>query len=179
MKSPLCLGVVSTTLLSATAVMPVVPATDQRIRRADKPVPTLDIKVDEQAGAEARQIIESNTPAATGFADASRSKYTISTGAARYGTYGTTYTWSDGTTTGPSLYDGPNCTVFFDDISPSGHTGVRLRSSHLAEAAKEDRCVCTKPMHQNRGYRGKTYPYLESSSGSALVDNIRTVRSGN
>ncbi|WP_265295583.1 hypothetical protein [Streptomyces sp. SHP 1-2] len=65
-------------------------------------IETMDIKgvkVDKQATRETKEIIAVDASAVVATANVCGAGYTISVSAARYGTYGTTYTWTNGRTT--------------------------------------------------------------------------------
>ncbi|MFM9615447.1 hypothetical protein [Streptomyces niveiscabiei] len=132
--------------------------------KTNEPIRTVDIngvEVDENASAETRQIIGADASAAIAAANVCGTGYTISTGAWRYSTYGTTYAWTNGT-------------------SGSGSTryiGVRLRSNYTADAPDEDFGSYAGPVHQKRGYCGTVYSYMRDSAGKALVDRVQTVGS--
>ncbi|MYS32038.1 hypothetical protein GTW38_35045 [Streptomyces sp. SID7804] len=139
------------------------------------------IKVERQATAETKRIIESDARVAAATANVCGSGYTISTGAARYGTYGTTYTWTNGTTTGDSYYDKPICAVFFNDTGYTRYMGIRLKDNYTSTADVEDFGAYRSyagPVYQKRGYCGKAYSYMEIG-GTAVVDNYLTVGSCN
>ncbi|WP_030546638.1 hypothetical protein [Streptomyces albus] len=178
-------AVTSAVVLGSLAVAPVASAAGQPEPGPTAPVRTVDIggvEVDKQASAETKRIIEADTGAATAAANVCGSGYSISTGAVRYGTYGTTYTWTNGTSTGSSYYDKPICAVFFNDTGYTKYMGVRLRSNYTADAPKEDFGAYRSyagPVYQKRGYCGKVYSYMKSSSGTDLVDNTFTVGSCN
>jgi hypothetical protein len=74
------------------------------------------------ASAETRRIIRADVGAAAA-ANVCGTGYNISTGAWREGTYGTTYTWTNGRTTGFSYSDKPICGVLFNDTGAKDSNG--------------------------------------------------------
>jgi hypothetical protein len=140
------------------------------------------VKVDKEASAETRRIIRADLGAAAAAANVCGTGYNISTGAWREGTYGTTYTWTNGRTTGSSYYDKPICGVFFNDTGATRYMGVRLRSNYTSDASKEDfgrYSTYAGPVYQNRGYCGTVYSYMKDSNGRVVVDRVHTVGSCN
>lgn len=126
-----------------------------------------------------KEILESNAVAAAAAANVCGSGYTVSTGAARYGTYGTAYTWWNNTYSGTNhLYDLPICAVFFNDLGSTRYMGVRLADNYTATADTEDFGAYSsyaRPVYQNKGYCGQAYSYMEESSGKVDVDNYLSV----
>ncbi|MEU9882445.1 hypothetical protein [Streptomyces phaeochromogenes] len=167
-------------LLAVTMIAPAASAADRSGPEANTPVEVVDVggvKVDAEASAETRQIIESDTAVAIAAANVCGSGYTISTGAARYGTYGTAYTWTNGTTTGSSYYDKPICAVFFNDTGTAHYMGVRLKDNYTATPDVEDFGTYSSyagPVYQNKGYCGQAYSYMKVGS-SVVVDNYLQV----
>ncbi|MGW6395109.1 hypothetical protein ACWFR1_32435 [Streptomyces sp. NPDC055103] len=134
-----------------------------------------------EANAEGRSLVESNVEVAAATANVCGSGYTISTGAARYGTYGTTYTWTNGTETGSSYYDRPICAVFFNDTGYTRYMGIRLNDNYTSTPATENFGSFSSyagPVYQNRGYCGKAYSYMKVGS-QVVVDNYLQVGSCN
>ncbi|MET9806858.1 MULTISPECIES: hypothetical protein [Streptomyces] len=130
-----------------------------------------------EAAAEGRSLVESRVEVAAAAANVCGAGYTISTGAARYGTYGTAYTWTNGTTTGSSYYDKPICAVFFNDTGTAHYMGVRLKDNYTATPDTQDFGTFGSyagPVYQNRGYCGQAYSYMEVG-GKAVVDNYLQV----
>lgn len=185
MKIAIRMGVAAMAMLGLMTAMPAASAAEHPAPKANKPIATVDVKgvkVDKEASAETRRIIESDALAAIATANVCGSGYTISTGAWRYSTYGTTYTWTNGTTTGSSYYDKPICAVFFNDTGYTRYMGVRLRSNYTADAPAQDFGAYGSyagPVYQKRGYCGTVYSYMEDSSGRVLVDSVQTVGSCN
>ncbi|MFE2940762.1 hypothetical protein ACFXKG_17135 [Streptomyces sp. NPDC059255] len=184
MNTAVRLGVTAVAMLGLMATMPTASAAGQSAPTVNQPIETIDIKgikVDKEASEESKQIIESNAAVAVAAANVCGTGYTISTNAVRYGTYGTTYTWTNGTTSGSSYYDKPICAVFFNDTGASKSMGVRLRSNYTADAPAEDFGTYSSyagPVYQKRGYCGTAYSYMKSGS-TVVVDNIFTVGSCN
>ncbi|WP_338673410.1 hypothetical protein V1460_10100 [Streptomyces sp. SCSIO 30461] len=163
---------------------------------ADKPVPSNKsveivqfaggqghgLALDKNAPEGTKETLESNTLAAAATANVCGAGYTISTGAWRYGTNGTTYTWTNGTSTGGSYYDKPICAVFFNDTGSTRYMGVRLNDNYTSTAATQDfgsYSTYAGPVYQKRGYCGTVYSYMKSSSGAVVIDNVQTVGSCN
>ncbi|MFI2640837.1 hypothetical protein [Streptomyces sp. NPDC018610] len=173
-------GVAAAVLLGLMTAVPAASAAEGPALKANAPVATLDIngiKVAKGASAETKSIIGADAVAATATANVCGSGYTISVGAWRYGTNGTTYTWTNGTS-GSGYYDKPICAVFFNDTGASRYMGVRLRSNYTADPAAEDFGTYGSyagPVYQKRGYCGTVYSYMKDSSGKAVVDNVQTV----
>ncbi|MBC7274174.1 MAG: hypothetical protein H5T76_36640 [Streptomyces sp.] len=137
------------------------------------------LRIEENAAG--RSLVEANVEIAAAAANVCGSGYTISTGAARYGTYGTTYTWTNGTTTGSSYYDKPICAVFFNDTGYTRYMGIRLKDNYTSTPDTQDfgsYGSYAGPVYQNRGYCGKAYSYMEVG-GQAVVDNYLQVGSCN
>ncbi len=126
-----------------------------------------------------KEILESNAVAAAAAANVCGSGYTVSTGAARYGTYGTAYTWWNNTYSGTNhLYDRPICAVFFNDLGSTRYMGVRLADNYTATADTQDFGAYSSyagPVYQNKGYCGQAYSYMETPSGTVVVDNYLSV----
>ncbi|GAA2762265.1 hypothetical protein GCM10010103_13060 [Streptomyces paradoxus] len=184
MKTGMRLGGVCAVLLAATAMTPTASAVDQSGPKASAAIQTVDIKgvkVAKEASAETKRIIEAEAGVAAAAANVCGSGYTISTGAARYGTYGTTYTWTNGKTTGDRYYDKPICAVFFNDTGAAHYMGIRLKDNYTDTPHKEDFGTFSTyagPVYQNRGYCGEAYSYMKVGS-RVVVDNILTVGSCN
>jgi hypothetical protein len=184
-KTALRLGVAAMAVTGLMTTVPAASAAERPAPKATERIQTVDvngIKVDKEATAETRRIIGADTVAATATANVCGSGYTISTGAWRYSTYGTTYTWTNGTTTGSSYYDKPICAVFFNDSGYTKYMGVRLSSNYTADAPAQDFGAYGSyagPVYQKRGYCGTVYSYMEDSAGKVLVDNVETVGSCN
>ncbi|MFD0228805.1 hypothetical protein ACWGPD_17630 [Streptomyces hirsutus] len=184
MKKAIHVGIAATAVLGLMTAAPAASAAEHTAPNANTTVATVDIKgveVDKEASNETRRIIESNAPAAVAAANVCGSGYTISTGAWRYSTYGTTYTWTNGTS-GSGYYDKPICAVFFNDSGYTRYMGVRLRSNYTADAPAEDFGAFGSyagPVYQKRGYCGTVYSYMQDSTGKVLVDNVQTIGSCN
>lgn len=114
-------GIATTVMLGLMTAVPTASAAERPVPKENAPIATVEIKgikVDKEASAETRRLIEANSVAAAAAANVCGSGYTISTGAWRYSTYGTTYTWTNGTS-GSGYYDKPICAVFFNDTGAS------------------------------------------------------------
>jgi hypothetical protein len=173
-------GIAATVMLGLMTAVPAASAAERPVPKENAPIATVEIKgikVDKEASAETRRLIEANSVAAAAAANVCGSGYTISTGAWRYSTYGTTYTWTNGTS-GSGYYDKPICAVFFNDTGASRSMGVRLRSNYTADPAAEDFGTYSSyagPVYQKRGYCGTVYSYMKNSSGQVVVDNTQTI----
>lgn len=189
-KKSIRVGVAAAAVMGTVLVTPASAA--DKPAPPNKPIQTVGVqgakglKVDKEAPGKTKRILESNTRLATAASNACGSSYTISTGAWRLPSsttrYGTLYTWTNGTTTGSSIYDKPICALFFNDTGYTKYMGVRLRSNYTADAPDEDFGAYSQyagPVYQKRGYCGKAYAYMEASNGTVLVDAIRTVGSCN
>ncbi|MFJ9855419.1 hypothetical protein [Streptomyces sp. NPDC101150] len=122
-----------------------------------------------------KAVLEANPSAAAAAANVCGSGYTISVSAARYGSYGTVYTWTNGKTSGPNAYyDKPICGVFFNDTGAARYMGIRLNDNYTATPAVEDfgtYSTYAGPVYQNRGYCGTVYSYMKQPNGTVVVDN--------
>ncbi|MEG3631025.1 hypothetical protein [Streptomyces poriticola] len=184
MKTVIRMGGACAALLVAMAVAPAASATEQPAPKGSAPIETTEvrgIKVGADASAETKRIIESNAGVAAAAANVCGSGYTISTGAARYGTYGTTYTWTNGKTTGSGYYDKPICAVFFNDTGSARYMGIRLKTNYTAIPDVQDFGTYSSyagPVYQSRGYCGQAYSYMKVGS-KVVVDNYLRVGSCN
>lgn len=185
------LGVFALTaaLMGGTALASTANAADKPVP-TDKPIETVQfaggqsrgLALDKDAPEGTQETLESNPQAAAVTANVCGSGYNISTGAWRYGTNGTTYTWTNGTTSGDSYYDKPICAVFFNDTGSTRYMGVRLNDNYTSTPATQDFGSYSSyagPVYQKRGYCGTVYSYMKSSSGAVVVDNVQTVGSCN
>ncbi|WP_326786010.1 hypothetical protein [Streptomyces sp. NBC_00151] len=184
MKTALRAGVAAMALLGLMTVTPAASAVGPGVNAEVETVQfaggqSEGLVMAENAPAGTKEILESNTVAAAAAANVCGSGYTTSTGAARYGTYGTTYTWWNGTYSGSNhLYDRPICAVFFNDSSYTRYMGVRLEDNYTATADTEDFGAYSQyagPVYQNKGYCGQAYSYMEEPSGKVVVDNLLAV----
>ncbi|MFC5954785.1 hypothetical protein ACFP51_09875 [Streptomyces pratens] len=159
---------------------PAASAAGQAEPKGNTPIETMDVKgvkVDKQATNETKQIIAANAEVAAAAANVCGSGYTISVTAARYGTYGSTYTWTNGKTTGDSYYDKPICAVFFNDTGAAHSMGIRLKDNYTSTPDTEDfgtYSTYAGPVYQNKGYCGRAYSYMKVGS-KVVVDNYLTV----
>ncbi|MFH8724907.1 hypothetical protein [Streptomyces termitum] len=127
-----------------------------------------------EAKAEGRALVEADLEAAAATANVCGSGYTLSTGAARYNNYGTTYTWTNGTTTGSSYDDRPICAVFFNDTGVTRYMGIRLQDNYTSTPDTQDfgsYGSYAGPVYQERGYCGWAYSYMKVGS-TVVVDNL-------
>ncbi|WP_018548787.1 hypothetical protein [Streptomyces sp. LaPpAH-108] len=151
----------------------------QTVRFAGGEAKGLTMAASAPKGTEA--ILEADPAAAVAAANVCGSGYTISTGAARYGSYGTTYTWWNGASSGSNaLYDRPICGVFFNDSGVTRYMGVRLKDNYTATPDTQDFGAYSQyagPVYQNKGYCGQAYSYMEDANGKVLVDNYLSVGS--
>ncbi|MFV5997161.1 hypothetical protein ACNPQM_33410 [Streptomyces sp. NPDC056231] len=184
MNTKIRLSVACAALFAAMVVAPAASAADRPDLKGSTPIEVMDVKgvkVDKRASAETKRIIESNAEVAAAAANVCGSGYTISTGAARYGTYGSVYTWTNGTTTGGSINDKPICAVFFNDTGSAHYMGIRLKDNYTATPDVEDFGTFSSyagPVYQNRGYCGQVYSYMKVGS-KVVVDNYLGVGSCN
>ncbi|MFH8242644.1 hypothetical protein [Streptomyces sp. NPDC018321] len=180
MNTALRLGGVCAALLAVTMTVPAASAADRGQPKGSTPLATMDIKgvkVDKQATDETKEIIAVDASAAAAAANVCGSGYTISVRAARYGTYGTTYTWTNGKTTGDSYYDRPICAVFFNDTGTAHYMRLKLADNYTATPDVEDAGTFSSyagPLYQNRGYCGRAYSNMKIG-GENVVDNYLTV----
>ncbi|MET9440333.1 hypothetical protein [Streptomyces sp. NPDC006610] len=167
-----CLALAAVTM-TAPAALAAGPASNGSVGTVD----IRGVKVAAQASPETKRIIESSVEVAAAAANVCGSSYTISTGAARYGTYGTTYTWTNGTTTGDSYYDKPICAVFFNDTGSARYMGIRLKDNYTSTPDTQDFGTYSSyagPVYQKRGYCGQAYSYMKAGS-DVVVDNLLQV----
>ncbi|MFJ4439783.1 hypothetical protein [Streptomyces sp. NPDC088923] len=169
MRAATRLGGVAAALLALTLAVPAASA-------AETPTATVSIQgvaVDTQASAETKRIIAADAGVAAAAANVCGAGYTTSVSAARYGTYGTTYTWTNGKTTGSSYYDRPICAVFFNDTGTAHSMRLKLSDNYTATPDVEDSGTFSQyagPLYQNKGYCGQTYSYMKIGS-TVVVDN--------
>ncbi|MEU6536861.1 hypothetical protein [Streptomyces sp. NPDC047000] len=167
-------AVVPTGTASATGSGPAAPVS---VGFADSSVTGLSMATDAAEGT--KTVLESDSAAAVAAANVCGSGYTISVGAARYGTYGTAYAWWNGEYSGSNtLYDRPICGVFFNDTGAKHYMGVRLKDNYTATADTQDfgsYSTYAGPVYQDKGYCGSLYSYMEDAAGNAVVDNYTSV----
>jgi hypothetical protein len=174
------LGGLCAVLLAVTMTAPTASAADRAEPKGSTQIETIDIKgveVDKQATDETKKIIAVDASAAAAAANVCGSGYTVSVRAARYGTYGTTYTWTNGKTTGDSYYDKPICAVFFNDTGTAHSMRLKLADNYTSTPDVEDSGTFSSyagPLYQNRGYCGQAYSYMKVGS-TVVVDNYLTV----
>ena len=90
-------------LLFATVAAPTASAAEGKAPMGGAPIATVNIQgitVDKQASDTTKRIVAADAEVAATAANVCGTGYTISVSVARYGTYGTTYTWTNGKTTG-------------------------------------------------------------------------------
>ncbi|MFB8208288.1 hypothetical protein [Streptomyces sp. NPDC056010] len=176
MKISIGLAGVSAALLVATVAAPTASASEGTASTGSAPVATVNIRgiaVDKQANDATKEIIAADAKVAAASANVCGAGYTISVSAARYGTYGTTYTWTNGKTTGSSYYDKPICAVFFNDTGIAHSMRLKLSDNYTATPDVEDSGTFSSyagPLYQNRGYCGQTYSYMKVGT-KVVVDN--------
>lgn len=184
MKNVMRLGGVCTALLAMAAMAPAASALPSSGGSGAQRIEVVDVEgvqVAKDATAATKQIIRSDAAVALAAANVCGSGYTISTGAARYGTYGTAYTWTNGTTTGTRIYDKPICAVFFNDTGVAHSMGVRLADNYTDTPDVQDFGTYGSyagPVYQNKGYCGQAYSYMKVGS-TVVVDNYLGVGSCN
>lgn len=155
-------------------------AADLTEAKGNTPIATMDVEgvqVDKQATDETKQIIAASPEVAAAAANACGSGYTISVSAARYGTYATAYTWTNGKTTGDSYNDKPICALLFNDTGVAHYMGIRLKDNYTSTPDVEDFGTYSSyagPVYQNKGYCGQAYSYMKVGS-TVVVDNYLTV----
>ncbi|MFE3826400.1 hypothetical protein [Streptomyces sp. NPDC059092] len=180
MKTVVRFASICAALLAVTMTAPAASAADQAQPKGNASVETMRVKgveVDTQATDETKQIIASNPEVAAAAANVCGSGYTISVSAARYSTYGSTYTWTNGKTTGDSYYDKPICAVFFNDTGVAHSMGIRLKDNYTSTPDVEDFGTYSSyagPVYQSKGYCGQAYSYMKVGS-TVRVDNYLTV----
>ncbi|MFJ8885279.1 hypothetical protein ACIRJR_17990 [Streptomyces sp. NPDC102402] len=180
MKFSTGLAGISAALLVATLAAPTASAADGTASTGGAPVATVTIQgitVDKQASDTTKSIVAADAEVAAAAANACGTGYTISVSAARYGTYGTTYTWTNGKTTGSSYYDKPICAVFFNDTGVAHPMRLKLADNYTSTADVEDSGTFSSyagPLYQNRGYCGQAYSYMKVGT-TVVVDNYLTV----
>lgn len=106
------------------------------------------------------------------------SGYTISAGAARYGTNASLYLWWNGKYSGSNkLYDKYICGVLFNDTGSARSMGIRLKDNFTDTPHAEDfgtYSTYAGPVYQKRGGCGEAYSYMKSGS-RVVVDNTYTM----
>ncbi|MFI6653575.1 hypothetical protein ACIBI8_39015 [Streptomyces sp. NPDC050529] len=180
MKTSVGFAGICAVLLAATVAVPAASAADRPEPTGNASIATVDVKgvqVDKQASDATKQIVAADAKVAAAAANVCGTGYTISVSAARYGTYGTTYTWTNGKTTGSSYYDKPICAVFFNDTGVAHSMRLKLADNYTDTADVEDSGTFSSyagPVYQNRGYCGKAYSYMKIGT-SVVIDNYLTV----
>lgn len=180
MKTSVRLAGICAVLLAATVSAPAASAADAADPVSSTPIATMDIQgvqVDKQASDTTKRIVGADAKVAAAAANVCGSGYTISVSAARYGTYGTTYTWTNGKTTGSSYNDKPICAVFFNDTGVAHSMRLKLADNYTATPDVQDSGTFSTyagPVYQNRGYCGQAYSYMKVGT-KVVVDNYLTV----
>ncbi|WP_405506150.1 hypothetical protein [Streptomyces purpurascens] len=175
-------SVIRTTIVAAALALTAVTATSASANAAanlgvkdPKIVELRDskgLKMIEGAGGKA--LLEANAPMAAAAANVCGSGYTISEGAARYGTNATLYLWWNGKYSGSNkLYDKYICGVLFNDTGSARSMGIRLKDNFTDTPHTEDfgtYSTYAGPVYQKRGGCGEAYSYMKSGS-QVVVDN--------
>ncbi|MFD5160457.1 hypothetical protein ACFWMJ_20680 [Streptomyces hawaiiensis] len=173
-------SVIRTTIAAAALAMTAVTATSAN---AAADLGTKDPKIVELRGnkglkmiegAEGKALLEANTTMAAAAANVCGSGYTISAGAARYGTNASLYLWWNGKYSGSDkLYDKYICGVLFNDTGSARYMGIRLKTNRTDIPPTEDfgtYSTYAGPVYQKRGGCGEAYSYMKSGS-KVVVDN--------
>ncbi|MFI8216909.1 hypothetical protein [Streptomyces sp. NPDC085932] len=125
-------------------------------------------------GADGKALLEANPTITAAAANVCGSGYTISEGAARYGTNATLYLWWNGKYSGTNkLYDKYICGVLFNDTGSARYMGIRLKDNFTDTPHAEDFGTFSTyagPVYQKRGGCGEAYSYMKSGS-TVVVDN--------
>ncbi|MEV5352909.1 hypothetical protein AB0N88_19635 [Streptomyces sp. NPDC093516] len=126
-------------------------------------------------GAGGKDLLEADTTVTAAAANVCGSGYTISEGAARYGTNATLYLWWNGKYSGSNkLYDKYICGVLFNDTGSARSMGIRLKDNFTDTPHAEDfgtYSTYAGPVYQKRGGCGEAYSYMKSGS-TVVVDNV-------
>lgn len=180
MKISVGIASVCAVVLATIVVAPASSAAEGNAPTGGASIATVNIQgvtVDKQASDTTKSVIAADANAAVAAANVCGAGYTISVRAARYGTYGTTYTWTNGKTTGSSYYDKPICAVFFNDTGVAHSMRLKLSTNYTSIPDVEDSGTFSSyagPLYQNRGYCGQTYSYMKVGT-KVVVDNYMTV----
>ncbi|MGW5369735.1 hypothetical protein ACWER6_28305 [Streptomyces sp. NPDC004009] len=131
------------------------------------------LSVAAEAASGTEEVLKADTAAAVAAANVCGSGYTISVSAARYGTYGTAYTWWNGTYSGSNtLYDRPICAVFANDTGITHHMGVRLKDNYVATADTEISVGNGVDWVASNTYRLTDVPAQGSDSQTSTVGGV-------
>ncbi|MEU6184310.1 hypothetical protein [Streptomyces coeruleorubidus] len=173
-------SVIRTTIAAAVLALTAVTATSAN---AAADLGTKDPKIVELGGnkglkvvedADGKALLEANTTMTAAAANVCGSGYTISEGAARYGTNATLYLWWNGKYSGSNkLYDKYICGVLFNDTGSARYMGIRLKTNRTDIPPAEDFGTFSTyagPVYQKRGGCGEAYSYMKSGS-KVVVDN--------
>lgn len=173
-------SVIRTTIAAAALAMTAVTATSAN---AAADLGTKDPKIVELRGnkglkmiegAEGKALLEANITVTAAAANVCGSGYTISAGAARYGTNASLYLWWNGKYSGSNkLYDKYICGVLFNDTGSARSMGIRLKDNFTDTPHTEDfgtYSTYAGPVYQKRGGCGEAYSYMKSGS-VVVVDN--------
>ncbi|WP_237304993.1 hypothetical protein [Streptomyces qaidamensis] len=129
-------------------------------------------------GADGKALLQANTTVTAAAANVCGSGYTISAGAARYGSNASLYLWWNGKYSGSNkLYDKYICGVLFNDTGSARSMGIRLKDNFTDTPHAEDfgtYSTYAGPVYQKRGGCGEAYSYMKSGS-SVVVDNTYTM----
>ena len=129
-------------------------------------------------GAEGKALLQADTTMTAAAANVCGSGYTISAGAARYGSNASLYLWWNGKYSGSNkLYDKYICGVLFNDTGSARYMGIRLKDNFTDTPHAEDFGTFSTyagPVYQKRGGCGEAYSYMKSGS-NVVVDNTYTM----
>ncbi|GHC68365.1 hypothetical protein AB0N97_05830 [Streptomyces collinus] len=129
-------------------------------------------------GADGKALLQADATVTAAAANVCGSGYTISAGAARYGTNASLYLWWNGKYSGSNkLYDKYICGVLFNDTGAARSMGIRLKDNFTDTPHAEDfgtYSTYAGPVYQKRGGCGEAYSYMKSGS-RVVVDNIYTM----
>lgn len=91
--------------------------------------------------------------------------------------YATVYVYTDGSTTGPRIYDKPTCGVLHNDTGSAQYMGIRLKDNYTDTPHDEDFGTFSTyagPVRQKKGYCGEVYSYMKKG-GRVVIDNVSSV----
>ncbi|MFI7409025.1 hypothetical protein ACIBU0_10200 [Streptomyces sp. NPDC049627] len=91
--------------------------------------------------------------------------------------YATVYVYTDGSTTGPHIYDKPTCGVLHNETGSAQYMGIRLKDNYTDTPHDEDfgtYSTYAGPVRQKRGYCGEVYSYMKKG-GRVVIDSIDAV----
>ncbi|MFE5818179.1 hypothetical protein [Streptomyces sp. NPDC056479] len=144
-------------------------------------VQTDDLTFASQATKADRSIVAANPQAAARAATVCGSGYTKILTAKRLPNdstrYATVYVYTDGSTTGPRIYDKPTCGVLHNETGSAQYMGIRLKDNYTDTPDDEDFGTFSTyagPVRQKKGYCGEVYSYMKKG-GRVVIDNISSV----